>query len=338
MDYWDQQKSKISIQPSNTLDAINVMTIHKAKGLEFPVVILPTAAWNLSLKSGVNGIMWSRLPEELGIPLPLIPLNITQNLNETAFKADYAKELMLTYVDNLNLLYVALTRAKSELYILGNQSTKRNVCNLLECCLDKMESELRPENFKKTEEYTIIGEPVKFGKDKTVEGFSEELRHEPDENSASHLKLKKRAPLIYSPNNIDVLERAHVGTILHEIFRQCGDLNEILNALSSKAREGELSEQEVSQLSETLSMRFMDDKVKQWFSPESEIIDEASICFPSNSGSYMERRPDKIIFTKSGVEVVDYKFGEEDTKHHKQVTSYMHLLKQMDYSNVTGFL
>jgi len=89
------------------------MTIHKAKGLEFKIVIIPFCNWSLDHEPWQNSnILWCKTKENPLISFPFVPVNYSSSLNHTMFSDEYQKERMLSYVDNLNLLYVAFTRAK----------------------------------------------------------------------------------------------------------------------------------------------------------------------------------------------------------------------------------
>jgi ATP-dependent helicase/nuclease subunit A len=120
MEWWE--KGKFTVVLPEGQDAIQIITIHKSKGLEFPVVLIPFADWDFN--NSKPDIIWAAPGEEPFDKFPLLPVNFSSGLKDSIFENDYIREEALTVIDNLNLLYVALTRAKSRLYINTSQVKK----------------------------------------------------------------------------------------------------------------------------------------------------------------------------------------------------------------------
>jgi len=121
LNWWNDKKDKKYISMPDNQDAIRLVTIHKSKGLEFEVVIIPFCDWSLC-KSGKT--LWLRPDEKPFSDMKLLPLKFEHSLRNTIFIKDYQREKMLSYIDNLNLLYVAFTRARKALYISMPQQKK----------------------------------------------------------------------------------------------------------------------------------------------------------------------------------------------------------------------
>lgn len=120
--WWEEEGAGLSIQPAEDGDAIRILTIHKAKGLEFPVVIIPFADWKFSPSHVNSPTFWAHATAEPFAAYSPLLLAPQQELDERSpFYDSYAEELGATYVDNLNLLYVAFTRAEERLYVLAPQ-------------------------------------------------------------------------------------------------------------------------------------------------------------------------------------------------------------------------
>ena len=118
LDWWKATGIKKSVVLPGNQDAMRILTIHKSKGLEYKVVILPFLSWNLDYPSSKQPVLWVK-PEpapfnELGI----VPVKYNKELADTIFADDYIKEKFSVYIDNINLLYVAFTRAKDDLFVL----------------------------------------------------------------------------------------------------------------------------------------------------------------------------------------------------------------------------
>ncbi|MBN2805137.1 MAG: UvrD-helicase domain-containing protein, partial [Prolixibacteraceae bacterium] len=117
IDWWNQFGAKIKLQTAGERDAIRIMTIHKSKGLEFPIVILPFCNWKFIPEPNRETILWCPTQNTPFQEFPVLPVKNTKALKRSYFATDYYTELLLTYIDNMNLLYVAQTRAVEGLYI-----------------------------------------------------------------------------------------------------------------------------------------------------------------------------------------------------------------------------
>ncbi len=131
--WWEVTGFKKSVVLPDDQDAMRILTIHKSKGLEFKVVILPFISWNLDHDNGKQPVMWvnpNQAPfDELGI----VPVRYGSSLSDTIFAAEYIDEKYSVYLDNLNLLYVALTRAKDALWCfsMNNPRGRNSIARVL---------------------------------------------------------------------------------------------------------------------------------------------------------------------------------------------------------------
>jgi ATP-dependent helicase/nuclease subunit A len=143
LEWW--KKGKFTVVLPENQDAIRIMTIHKAKGLEFPVVIIPFADWEFS--SGPSDIIWVKPEEEPFNEISYLPVSYTAGLKDSIFAEDYQREEALTAIDNLNLLYVAFTRAKHRLYV-NTVKVKKQPDNRIKSIPMLINSVLNPESDK----------------------------------------------------------------------------------------------------------------------------------------------------------------------------------------------
>jgi ATP-dependent exoDNAse (exonuclease V) beta subunit len=121
LNWWEGEKNRKYMTMPDNQEAIRLITIHKSKGLEFDAVIIPFCDWQLC-KSGKT--LWCQPAEEPFNDMKLLPLKFEQALRDTIFVKDYLREKMLSYIDNLNLLYVAFTRARKALFVSTPQQKK----------------------------------------------------------------------------------------------------------------------------------------------------------------------------------------------------------------------
>jgi ATP-dependent exoDNAse (exonuclease V) beta subunit len=117
LEWWEENRFKKSIQVPEEIDAIKILTIHKSKGLQFKVVMIPFCDWNLDHENMKQPTLWVKSEEPEFKAAGFLPVSYSSTLNDTFFQQYYKEEFVRTYVDNLNLLYVALTRAEEGLFI-----------------------------------------------------------------------------------------------------------------------------------------------------------------------------------------------------------------------------
>lgn len=138
--FWDENCDKSSLALSQSEDAINILTIHKAKGLEFACVFLPFASWSFVPSANPATRLWVVSDAEPYDVFNPIPVNYTSQLADGIYRSDFLREGVYSVVDNINLLYVALTRASRELYVsIPEQTTKNSIATFITAALGAME-------------------------------------------------------------------------------------------------------------------------------------------------------------------------------------------------------
>ena len=137
---WDESLCGKTIQSEET-NGVRILSIHKSKGLEYNYVICPFCDWQLEKQSG--NFLWCQPKEEPFSDLPIAPVDYSKNqMLGTIYEEDYLHEHLQNTVDNLNLLYVAFTRAKEGLYVFGKRGAKASRSGLIEQCLPLVAQEM----------------------------------------------------------------------------------------------------------------------------------------------------------------------------------------------------
>ncbi len=137
-EFWNETGKERSISAPAGQDAIRILTVHKAKGLEFNLVIVPYCDWDLNPMH--NTILWCQSNEAPFDKFDRLPVYYSAKLKKTLFAGDYFTEYLNQYIDNLNLLYVSFTRACSGLYVFcktGKDDQVKNVSDLASNVLKK---------------------------------------------------------------------------------------------------------------------------------------------------------------------------------------------------------
>jgi ATP-dependent exoDNAse (exonuclease V) beta subunit len=118
LDWWEVNKSKKSIIYPESMDAVRILTIHRAKGLQYPVVIIPDADFKLR---NTKKFLWAEMEKDFLGNVSVFPLPVQADLESTEFAHLYQKEMADSLLDMVNLLYVATTRPEERLYIISEK-------------------------------------------------------------------------------------------------------------------------------------------------------------------------------------------------------------------------
>jgi|WetSurMetagenome_2_1015567.scaffolds.fasta_scaffold00001_130 ATP-dependent helicase/nuclease subunit A len=342
LDWWEISGSSKSVVLPADQDAAKIFTIHKAKGLEFRVVILPFLSWNDDHKTYHHEIVWVKPPDiepfnELGI----IPVRYRRNPPSTIFTESYRQEKYSAFLDNLNLLYVAMTRAKDAMFgfAAGMPDENNGISQLLKIALTSEtnpagESGLVPVKYFNGEQNVFeTGRLDQFKKVITVRKDipSDEYMVYPKPES---LKLKLHGENYFLAKRDEVISRINYGKLMHHAFEYIDTLEDIPGAVSRLVNEGMIPGSESESMVHRLRQLVQSPAVKDWFAPGKKIIKEADILLPSGS----TKRPDRVLPGDDRVIIIDFKFGEENKNYSEQIEEYCKLLTAMGYNNVEGYL
>ena len=338
LDQWEQKKESLSVKLSDRLDAIRLLTIHKAKGLEFKVVIVPFCHWKLDDNLG-RDILWVQPPGEPYTRLKMLPVKYENQLRSTLFVKAFYEEQMMNFVDSLNLLYVALTRACSELYVMAEapksqaKDQAKTVAHLL------AEALVTVPDFN--EQY-LSGEPFCWGAPLVpTQGGEARASEEPvycreprpgdcPSKPIFHLLRKSRLYMAdFQPG------RKEMGTLLHALFCKIETFDGIDTVLQAWREEGILESAQIEQLRILLEQASRNGQVADWFSGRYRVRTESDLLLPGGGG----QRPDRIMTKGSEAIVIDYKFGEKILPaYRRQVGGYCNTLREMGFESVRGYI
>ncbi len=340
LEYWEEEGNMKSVPAAKSQNAIRILTIHKAKGLEFKAVFVPYCNWDLEQRS--NAILWTKPQQEVFHYLPLIPINYTNTLADTFFSEVYYREMLKSYIDNLNLLYVAFTRAEEVLIVYphykGSKTGNKNITSVGDLIYKLVEEKkiLDSKNCYNEE----IGK-FEIGKLTKSAGSSSDSLEVFISPSLGEPAIEK---LFFNPSGFDFLsqtykdieEKRRKGKILHNILSEITTGNDIPGAVSQAIYRGFISQEESREFIDHLNDSLRDNNIRKWFDGSGEIVNETDIVLPGGE----IRRPDRVVLFSDSVDVIDYKSGSEEQSkiHRKQVNNYMNLLEEMGYHNVSGYL
>ncbi len=343
--YWDEVMYKKKIE-SNADDGLRILTIHKSKGLEYRNVIIPFCDWQLEKET----LVWCHTEDEPFSILPAIPVSVKEkNLEDTVFYKDYLAEHIQNTVDNINLLYVAFTRAVDNLFITAKKGQKEGYRGWL---IENIMKDVGKETGAETGDDTLdLGELL--------------LRHEsrkPTENiflmPAEPMPVNIRTNIkdpVFRESNKSVLFTASdddeearekekyitLGNILHNLFANIRTTDDVATALLQLEHDGILYGGEVTHeaIDGKIKESMKDERIRDWFSGRWTLFNECTILeYDAKQDTYKEHRPDRVMTNGEETIVVDFKLYALKKEYHTQVGRYMRLLKEMGHKKVRGFL
>ena len=325
----NQNAREMAINLPENEESVKVMTIHKAKGLEYPVVFLPYT--DNSLTPMTNSIFWAR-------PLPpayqswgSLPLKFVNHLAETSFREVYYDEFFKVSLEALNLHYVAFTRAVERLYIFANaRSRAGNSGSLLAAVLQHPEFDLRAGYDDQTMTF-VLGEPAP----KVTARAKQQIPAGPLTVGASPLPEKIKAGQQQNKrylafNNARVKE----GLALHKALAMMSGRDTLDETLRKMLLAQLIREEEVPVLSEKLTRLF--DKIPEltdWFDGGYEVMSERPVWVGGQKFI-----PDRVMIKEGRAIIVDYKREKRSPQHQHQVKQYGELLRAMGYAPVAMYL
>lgn len=348
--YWEKTLCGKTI-PGGEMDGIRILSIHKSKGLEFHTVLIPFCDWRLENETN-NQLVWCNPPEAPYNALNLIPVNYSAAMAESVYSDDYLHERLQLWVDNLNLLYVAFTRAGKNLILWSKKEQKGTMSELLAHTLPQIAAMGTGCWDEETALYES-GEPCPSEKiQETSVGLQagnklsqkpvklpvrmESMRHD-IEFRQSNRSADFMSGVDEGESNQHFIDR---GRLLHTLFSAIETENDIEDAISHLVFEGVIGSTETEEeIRELVGNAFSLPQVKDWYSGNWQLFNECDIIWQEN-GELRTRRPDRVMMRNGEIIVVDLKFGKINKKHEEQVQGYMQLLGQMGYAQerIKGFI
>lgn len=324
--YWKKNGADATLSMADTREAVQILTIHKSKGLQFPVVILPFCHWDIDPKP--NSLLWVKATDEAPAGPDYLPLNYTKALADTLFDAAYWEERAQSTIDNLNLLYVAFTRAEAELYVFVPQPLRKKANSF---------AAVLPELLQ-TAHYT--------------EGVQTPKTAAAQPPPAAVVPLKQYASLPYTnrlhvkyaeeqPTDMEAVGVRDYGILMHRAFSHIATAADTDAAVAKLVEQGFLADDEAvrSKLHGLLVDALNQPGVQEWFDGSWQILAETTLLLPAiGDAAPQQCRPDRVMFRAGRVVVIDYKFGKNRLPQHvRQIRNYIEAIRTMGYAHVTGY-
>lgn len=364
--YWSETLYAKTI-PSGEISGIRILSIHKSKGLEYHTVLLPFCDWKMENET-FNHMLWCRINEEDAdkepfCELDLTPVNYSSAMAESYFSDSYREERLQLWVDNLNLLYVAFTRACKNLIVWCKDEQKDTVSKLLRESIDCMKEikmtcnmpELDEEDEENKEEndepivyeygeICISGEKKKSDSTNRLVAIPDavNVKIESLETEIDFKQSNRSADFIRGDEDEEENLRSQYirqGQLLHTLFASIDTKEDLTAAIERLLFEGVIESAEKAQEIYEIAEKALNlDEVKDWYSGEWTLYNECSIIYNDEQGKMQTRRPDRVMMKGKEVVVVDFKFGKKKPEYSTQVREYMSLLSEMGYTDIKGYI
>lgn len=316
LEHWDRTGHKRSLAPPPDMDAVQVLTVHKAKGLEFPVVIVPST--RMESRGSGDRIWLSSVQPETGLASALVKPNAI--LNDLDIP-ELDEERALQLLDALDLLYVAFTRPVQRLYALAHEYQPDMVTKGI---LNWMEQH-------GTDATWHTGERTGPWK-RAAPSSAEALRPMAATDLPMALDIRSAAMREWDPADPERARR--LGNAAHEVLSLMHDAGDLDRALRTII-DGSLLEPSEAEALRSQLIRLLDSRVLDpWFSGTAEVRNEAALI--AADGKVL--RPDRVVIDGDEARVLDYKTGSPSDAHANQVREYMRALRAVGYTRTQGAL
>ena len=345
--WWEERGKHEAITVEMTDDTIEITTIHKSKGLERQIVIIPYSRWDMTPRASLRPIVWAKANDgEISTEVGDFPIIYGSTMENSNFSEEYYKELVMSHVDGVNLLYVAITRASRELYIYVptslNSSSKsgENINTTAPLILDAAKSICpEPINLQRDgEEVALVytyGKPTASESNRRRESKSDILLEEYVSHKPT-LKVRYPSHRCIEEGLTNDSKALSEGIRLHRLFEKAITEQDLRNAVKRMSLDCLIDTEQAESLNSKISDVLTDRRVKEWFSADWDSVKcECAIIADGDV-----RRPDRVMIAGDRVVIVDYKFGDKrSAAYHKQMAEYIHLLEAMGkYRQIEGYI
>ncbi len=338
LDWWDTEGSSKALPSSQNQDAVQVMTVHKSKGLEFRAVIIPFVNWKLNTSSGyIKKLLWVDAGRAGFERFSSFPVDYNKALASTVFAENYFEEMLLNYMDVINTLYVATTRAKDYLCIICPKTPLKKPAtgsvNDIQLILSDLISsaEENDPRFINEENRLVFGEipdhpqriPVAENKPLVITNY------QINEKLTERFKRNSRSQDVWFN------ARQRKGVVLHELLETITSLDNLDKLMDEKVQMGLIRLAEKDEIRNAVKDVLMQEQIRTWFTTAKAVISEKDMILDSG----MVKRPDKLFVFDDHAVLLDFKFGAEQSKYRGDIELYRDsLMKMGEFKEVHAYL
>ena len=318
IDLYEEKKNSLAIQTPASDDAIIIMTIHKSKGLEFPIVIVPSIDFDIKINNQSKFMLEA---EQL-----ILRTNLSKNSELESIRSQHEDEMNQIFTDKMNLCYVALTRAKNRLYGF-NYYKKEGFGSVLHEALVKQEHSLVEDGSLQL----ICGERNQNTNQKETNSSFFEPKQINETLWFPDIALKERK---LSDVEYTLSEEQNFGNQFHLLMAEATDQDSLIVTLDGLIKNGLIEVNNRTSLLEKANAIFDSQDFREIYAGTLEVLNEQSILISEDE----TKRPDKVLIKENETIILDFKTGLPKKSDHSQIQSYCIFFREMGAQNVKGYL
>ena len=349
LDWWKTSGSNKTITLSEGQNAISILTIHKSKGLEFHTVFVPLCDWEIVPIANKAPYLWCHPNQAPFDKMDLVLVRYGSGLQRTLFSDAYFKEMLYSSVDNLNLLYVALTRAVNSLFVICPYTPKlnnpyKNICSLIQGVIENppmLDSVDREKYIDLTEFWNPETKILEIGTVKKVLYSAQAQVSDNKEldglilaGKGDRLKLRMHSDSYFDLYDSQKSERIGHGKLMHELFEKIATIADVSPSLMRMVSEGKINTKTSEEYEQLIGNLLLKEPFRSWFNSDWKILNERDIL----RGDEKRHRPDRIMIKGGELVVVDYKTGAKSDHDIAQVRGYLSDFSKMGFVLSKGYL
>jgi ATP-dependent exoDNAse (exonuclease V) beta subunit len=319
--YWNSHAEKLSIPSPEGNNAIRIMTIHKSKGLEFPVVIFPFAEEDYS-RSPKDKIWLDADEQTVGLNKVLVSSSKAIETFGDDAKAVYLQKEEEILLDNVNILYVALTRAEEQLFIISNYNHNKNGLpnNMSSFFVEFLGSDFTEEKL----EYEF-GETIRLSDKEKPKEKAQLVPQLAETLLPKNIKIAQRESVMWNTKQQQAIE---YGNTIHEILSYIIFPEDLQNAIQKAIENGLITENQKPEISQTINDIVAHSEISSFFQKDKIAYNEKAILLKNGNSI----KPDRVVFeSETVVALLDYKTGQFLPKHKIQLENYQIALEEMGF-------
>ena len=333
--WWSEKGQETSVQVSEDVDAMRILTIHKSKGLQFKVVLIPFCDWDLDHRPGQDNIIWTEASREPFASFGLMPMRYSSRLAQTVFSVDYYEEMIRAYIDNINLLYVAFTRAEECLYAFaapriskGGKARMTSIANALyNLCATEEGTPLLEGKWDAEANMFSVGEAPVISKKAVDKDTSMTTERYLSERWRDRISVR---PLVKGFFTMDNQGNMHINEALmrRDVLAVLSDAGALKQAMEKIYFERGLSRDDQRRLFQQLADALMQEPLKSWFSAQNNA--RTGQVLISLQGSQF--RPDRMLIEGQKATLIQFHDHEKHKRGIAQLQGAGSVLGSMGYS------
>lgn len=334
LEYFDKKKENLSIISPKGQDAVQIMTIHKSKGLEFPVVIFPYA--DLDIYREIEPKEWLEIDKEKYNGFSHTLLNFNKDFE---FFGEQGQHIFENHkaeqeLDNINLLYVALTRPVEQLYIISKNDSALKEDAKLKKYSGLLINYLQHANLWNDSELTYSFGDIKKTTKETSSIKETNIQHEFISTSKEqhNIKVVTKSGFLWDTNQEEAIEK---GNLIHDIMSHIETKDDVDSVIQDYITTSIINREQAAELKLLVLEIVNHPELKPFFEKNNTIYNERDII--TKEGVIL--RPDRVVVnSKNEAVILDYKTGIENKKHEQQLKVYQDILESMNFNVIKKFL